>query len=104
MAIIDSYSEPTHSPIFGGDLPIGEPIVADSMVHQMPIEYDDFVWRLWVDLWCLIDAPLNTNTDSKMPSCYAEMGWSEHSQAGPEVKDIMLSKLIPMEWHPHWNQ
>ena len=33
LAIIDQYQEPGHSPVFGGDLPIGEPIIADSMVH-----------------------------------------------------------------------
>lgn len=79
LAIIDEYREPRHSGMMDPTKPLSEPVVADSMINLMPSEYDDFVWRLWIDLWCLIDAPLNTNTDSKMPSCYAEFGWSEHS-------------------------
>lgn len=79
LALIDEYRDPIHSGMMDPSKPLSEPVVADSMVHLMPIEYDDFVWRLWIDLRCLIDAPMNTNTASKMPSCYAEFGWSEHS-------------------------
>ena len=77
---MDEYKDPHHQAVFGDKAGrIGEPIVADSMVHQMPPEQSDYLWRLRIDLRCLIDAPLNTNTESRMPSCYVEMGWSQHS-------------------------
>lgn len=74
LAIVDQYKEPENGTYF--DKQIGEPVIADSMVHLMPVEYDDFIWRLRIDLRCLIDAPMNTNTDAWMPSCYVEFGWS----------------------------
>jgi len=83
---------------------IADPIEATSMVHHMPLEEDKYVWRLRIDLRCCIDAPMNSVTATKLPSCYAEFGWSSHSQMSPEPQNRMLSLLIPQERHPHWNQ
>lgn len=83
---------------------IYEPIEATSMVHHMPLESDNYTWRIRIDLRCCIDAPMNSVTATRLPSCYAEFGWSDHSQRAPEPENRMLSLLIPQERHPHWNQ
>ncbi|CAI2385109.1 unnamed protein product [Moneuplotes crassus] len=83
---------------------IDEPIEATSMVHHMPPEKEDYVWRLRIDLRCCIDAPMNIANATKLPSCYAEFGWSKDAHTNPSAEDRMLSLLIPQERHPHWNQ
>ena len=47
---------------------------------------------------------MNTVTSTNLPSCYAEFGWSGHSQMSPEPHNRLLSMMIPKERHPHWNQ
>ena len=83
---------------------ISDPIEASSMVHHMPLEEPKYLWRLRIDLRWWIDAPMNTVTATKLPSWYAEFGWSSHSQMTPEPQNRLLSLLIPQERHPHWNQ
>lgn len=87
---------------FNGE--VFEPIEATSMVHHMPLEQENYIWRIRIDLRCCIDAPMNNATATKLPSCYAEFGWSQDSHSSPEAEDRMLSLLIPQERHPHWNQ
>ena len=83
---------------------VADPIEASNMVHQMPLEQENYLWRLRIDLRCCIDAPMNTATATKLPSCFAEFGWSNHSQSFPEPQNKLLSLVIPQERHPHWNQ
>ena len=77
---------------------------ANHMVHLMPIEDPQYKWRLRVDLHCVLDAPMNTATESRMPTCYAEFGWSPSAQQGPEARNKLYSLAVPEERHPHWNQ
>jgi len=74
--------------------------------HLLP-EMDiskNFLWRLRVDVRSAVNLPFNRTTESRLPSCYVEVGWTMFPMIDINIAEAVRSSAVNANRFPIWNQ
>lgn len=63
----------------------------------------NFVWRIRADVRSAANLPFNHTTQSKLPSCYVEMGWTMYSHKDLNMAEAVRSAIVESNRFPIWN-
>lgn len=63
----------------------------------------NFVWRMRVDVRSAVNLPFNHTTESKLPSCYVEMGWTMYPHKDINMAEATRSAIVENNRFPIWN-
>lgn len=78
----------------------------NDTAHLLP-EMDitrNFVWRLRVDVRSAVNLPFNRTTESKLPACYIEIGWTMYAMQDLNQSEAVRSSSVNANRFPIWNQ
>jgi hypothetical protein len=74
--------------------------------HPLPFfeEYEEFDWRLRIDVRLGLNMPRHRLSSSGLPSPYVEIGWSEQEHKQPVGHELVRTVAVAHNNNPFWNQ